>query len=82
MKRIIAIICITVMVILLFPIRGQMKDGGSVEYRAILYTVWDMHAIDTVQNEDGSLQHGYTVGTVIEIFGVEIFDNTKWVPQE
>ena len=80
MKRIFVILLI--LAVLLFPMRLQAKDGGTVVYKSILYTVHDMHAISDVYSEDGSVEHGYLVGTVIKILGVEIFDNTRWVPQE
>lgn len=79
MKKALIFILILVAVILLFPIRGQMKDGGTVEYRAILYTVRDMHQIYiSYDPETGEIiEDGYTVGTVIEILGVEVFNNTR-----
>ena len=80
MKRIFVILFI--LAVLLFPMRLQAKDGGTVVYKAVLYTVHDMHAISDVYSEDGSVEHGYIVGTVIKILGFEIFDNTRWVPQE
>ena len=80
MKRIFVILFI--LAVLLFPMRLQAKDGGTVVYKAVLYTVRDMHAISDVYSEDGSVEHGYIVGTVIKILGFEIFDNTRWVPQE
>ena len=80
MKRIFVILFI--LAVLLFPMRLQAKDGGTVVYKSILYTVRDMHAISDVYSEDGSVEHGYIVGTVIKILGFEIFDNTRWVPQE
>lgn len=82
MKRILVILLVLVLAVLLFPMRLQAKDGGTVVYKSILYTVRDMHAISDVYSEDGSVEHGYIVGTVIKILGFEIFDNTRWVPQE
>ena len=82
MKRILVILLVLVLAVLLFPMRLQAKDGGTVVYKSILYTVHDMHKISDVYSEDGSVEHGYTVGTVIKILGFEIFDNTRWVPQE
>ena len=56
-----------------------MKDGGSVEYRAVLYTVYDMHQIyhvfDSATGE--ILEDGYTVGIIVKILGVEVFNNTR-----
>lgn len=53
--------------VLLIPIPMRMKDGGSVEYRAILYKVVDMHRIDAQSPE------GYIDGTVVEVLGMEVY---------
>ena len=82
MKKIVAIIVLITAIILLFPIRGQMKDGGSVQYCAALYCVTNMHRIHVNQNEDGTSIDGYVVGIVIEILGIEIFNNTRFEAAE
>ena len=82
MKKALVIILVIALFILLFPMRSQAKDGGTVRYQAILYTVSDMHQITDIQNEDGTFAEGYTVGIVIEILGVEIFNNTRWIPEK
>ena len=53
--------------VLLIPIPMRMKDGGSVEYRAILYKVVDVRRIDA-QSPDG-----YIDGTVVEVLGMEVY---------
>jgi hypothetical protein len=82
MKRLFVIIVIIAAIILLFPIRGQMKDGGSVQYCAALYCVTNMHRIHVDQNEDGTFIDGYVVGIVIEILGIEVFNNTRFEAAE
>ena len=82
MKKALIIVLLITLFILLFPMRSQAKDGGTVRYQAILYTVSDMHQITDIQNEDGTFAEGYTVGIVIEILGVEIFNNTRWIPEK
>ena len=79
MKKALIIILILVALILLFPIREQAKDGGSVRYNAILYDVYDVHRIKPVENPlaDGTFETEYLEGIIIEIFGVEIFNNVK-----
>ena len=73
MKKVLIIILILVALILLFPIRGQFKDGGSVEYRAILYTVYKVHSLyggpDT-----GML---YVEGIIVEFLGHQVYNNTN-----
>lgn len=72
MKKAIIIILILVALILLFPIRGQFKDGGSVEYRAILYTVYDVHS--GYGGPDTGMH--YVEGTIVEILGHQVYNNT------
>ena len=72
MDKVIIVVCV-LLLLLLFPIRLQYKDGGSVHYDAIAYDVYDMHRI----NDEGEIQ-GYTVGTIVEIFGFEVFNNTRF----
>ena len=38
-KKIVTILLIAILVVLIFPVRNQLKDGGTVEYKAILYKV-------------------------------------------
>ena len=82
MKKIIIVICILVIIFLLFPMREQAKDGSTVKYQAVLYTVTDMHKISITQNEDGSFNDGFIVGIIVEILGIKVFDNTHFVPSE
>ena len=64
--------------ILLFPIRLQLRDGGTVEYKALLYKVSNVHrliSLEEMENE-GKVKE-YDDGIVIEILGIEIFNNVK-----
>ncbi len=69
MKKKIFIVIIAL--ILLFPIPFRLKDGGSIEFRALLYTVTKYHKLSTNLNEM------YINGIGIKILGIEIFNNTK-----
>ena len=73
MKReLTTIICVILAFILLFPVRLQYKDGGTVEYKALLYSIYDVHRI----NPDMESEEMFIEGLIIEILGVKIFDNT------
>ena len=61
------IVGILLAAVLLIPIPMRLRDGGSVEYRAILYKVVDVRRIDA-QSPDG-----YIDGTVVEILGMEVY---------
>ena len=68
-KHIKAII-IVVIIILFIPIPIFYKDGGTVEYRAIVYDITRYH------QEDSSLPtFGYRKGWKIELFGLEVYDS-------
>lgn len=55
-KNIIIIAIIVVLIILLFPIPNKLKDGGTVEYKALLYTITDYHKITPGENEKEYLE--------------------------
>lgn len=71
-KNIIIIVIIVMLVILLFPIPNRLKDGGTVEYKALLYTITDYHKIAL---EGGKTE--YLEGMKIEILGFEIFNSLE-----
>lgn len=74
MKKAIIVFLVLVALVLLFPIRGQFKDGGSVEYRAVLYTVYDVHMI----YDDGpDTEMKYVEGVIIEVLGHQIYNSTE-----
>ncbi len=69
---------IFILLILLFPIKTHLKDGGTVEYRAILYKVSDVKTLisEEEMKEEGKLTP-YDQGIIIEILGFEIFNNVR-----
>ena len=71
-KRIGFILLLIVLLILFVPVRIQYKDGGSVEYKAILYQVIDVKKL----NESSTT--GYEEGIIIKIFGLEVFNNVEY----
>ena len=60
-------------IILLFPIPLHLKDGGTVVYKAALYSVYKVHSMDLVV--DSELV--YREGTIVEILGFEVFNNVE-----
>lgn len=70
-KKIIIVVIIAVLLILLVPIPMHLKDGGTVEYKALTYKISKVHRLT------GHLEKEYEDGIIIEIFGKEIFNNVK-----
>lgn len=70
-KKIVVGIVIAIVFILLIPIPMRLKDGGSIEFKAILYTIIKYHQIDL------NSETGYIDGIGIEILGKEIYNNMK-----
>lgn len=71
-KNIIIIVIIVVLIILLFPIPNKLKDGGIIEYKALLYTITNYHKIAPEENEKEYLE-----GVKFEILGFEIFNSLE-----
>lgn len=70
MKKKHIIITVIVALILMFPIPLYYKDGGTVKYQAILYSITDYHVLRE--------QDGYDTGIVIKILGTTVYDNTTF----
>lgn len=71
-KKVIIIIAI-ILIILLIPIPIKLRDGGSTEYRAILYSVTKYNRLSKVE-EDGNTK--YINGTEVKVLGLEVYNNT------
>ena len=70
-KKIITLVVIILLVLLLFPIPMKLKDGGTIEYKAILYQVSDVHKINV------NSKSGYDTGIIIKILGFEVYNSVK-----
>lgn len=70
-KKLIIVSIIIIALILLIPIPMKLKDGGSIEFKAILYKITKYHRLSSTE-EDVK----YIDGIAIEILGKEIYNNT------
>lgn len=70
-KRVIIFIIILIAILLLFPIPFRLKDGGSIEFKALLYTVTKYHRLSATS------ETGYNDGLGIQILGIEVYNNLK-----
>jgi len=64
-KKILVSTIIFLIIILLFPIPLKLKDGGSIEFKSILYNVTKYKQISN---------DGFTKGWKIDILGITIYD--------
>ena len=69
-KKLLRIAIIIIAIILIIPIPISYKDGGTVEYKAILYSVTDYHSLNGVD--------GYDTGIEIKILGITVYENTTF----
>ncbi len=71
------ILLISVIIAMLIPMRIQYKDGGTIDYKAMLYTVTKHHAL-TVED----YHTGYRTGTTVRILFWNVYENTEFVPDD
>ena len=70
-KKVIIVVSLVIVALILFvPIPMRLKDGGSVKYSALLYSVTDVHRMS-------SAMEGYEEGTIIEVLGLEVYNKLK-----
>lgn len=67
-KKKIIIAIVILFIIMIIPIPFKLKDGGSVEYKAILYKVTKYHMLNPESTK------GYDDGWQIKILGITIYD--------
>ncbi len=72
-KKNVVIASLLVLVILLFPIRMNLKDGGSVRYKALIYEVTKIHQLSP--DVDGVKP--YIDGFEIKILGMTVYRETN-----
>lgn len=67
-KKVIVIVIVIVFLVLFVPIPMHLKDGGTVEYKALTYKVSKIHRTNPY-----SLT-GYEDGIVVEVFGIKVYE--------
>lgn len=74
-KRVKSILIALISAILFIPVPVWYKDGGTVKYSSITYSVTKQHSIS-------SQGIGYDVGTRIRILFWTVYDDVVFVPEE
>lgn len=77
-KKVFAVAAVLALVILLFPIRLNLKDGGSVQYKSLTYSITKVHSLipDEEAIKEGKVKP-YDDGFVVRILGIKVFDNVE-----
>lgn len=76
-KKVFAIVAVLALVILLFPIRMNLKDGGSVQYKSLTYSITKVHSMISEEEAIGGKVKPYDDGFVVKILGIKVFDNVE-----
>lgn len=69
-RKNIVILSVIIAIVLLIPIPSYFKDGGTVEYNAVLYGVTKRHSIHS---------NGYDIGTEIRILWFEVYNDVEFI---
>lgn len=70
-KRLVIVMTVVILLILLVPIPRYLRDGGTVEYKALTYKISKVHRLmDNLKTE-------YEDGIIIEILDMEVFNNVN-----
>ena len=76
-KKLKIIILLIIAIILLVPIPAHYRDGGTVKYNAVLWSVTKHHGITF----DSAGNAGYNTGTTVRILCFKVYSNyPKFVP--
>lgn len=75
-KKLIIGALVILMAVSLIPKKLYIKDGGSVVYSALLYTVTDVHRIN-MDEEAGQVNEDepFVDGLIVDILGVNVYNN-------
>lgn len=60
------------LLILLFPLPGRLKDGGSIRFKSLLYSVTKVQRLNNLT--DGGM---YLEGYEVEILNMKVYSNVK-----
>ena len=68
-KKILIAVIVIILLVLLVPIPMRLRDGGTIEYKALIYIISKVHRLNH------NSKSGYDNGLIIKIFGKEIYNN-------
>ena len=59
---------------MLIPIPFKLKDGGTVEWKSLTYSISKVNSIYSIDD----IRMGYKKGVIIKIFNITVFNNSKY----
>ncbi len=71
------ILLAAVIIAMLIPMQSGYKDGGTVKYQAVLYSVTKWHEL-TIEDH----RNGYTTGTTVRVLFWEVYRDVEFVPDD
>lgn len=74
-KKLKTVVIVMILVMLFVPVPSYLKDGGTVEYQAILWSVTKHHSMWTQNGVNGYLE-----GYKISVLWIEVYNDTEFVP--
>ncbi|MDE6832858.1 MAG: hypothetical protein K2J39_01215 [Ruminococcus sp.] len=78
-KKLKIIIPLIIAIILLVPVKEHYKDGGTVKYNAVLWSVTKHHGM----TYDSAGNAGYNTGTTVRILCFEVYSNYPiFIPEQ
>ncbi len=60
------------LIVLLFPLPVRLKDGGSIRFQSLLYSITKVHRLNNLEAEDMYLR-----GYEIEILNMQVYSKVK-----
>ena len=77
-KKVIIVMIIVILAILFIPRLRYLNDGGTIEYKALLYKISKVsRLISREEMEAEGKVKDYDKGIIIEVIGFEIFNNVE-----
>ena len=78
MKKVFVTITVILLIaIFIVPIPLHLKDGGTVKYQAVLYSISDVHRLASTEDDVA-----YEDGIIVEVLGFEVYNNVKKAPAQ
>lgn len=72
-KHFIIIAVVVALVILLAPVRINIKDGGSIMYKSLVYEVTQIHQLAM----EADSENPYIDGWEVKLFGITVYRETN-----